>query len=74
MDKSFKNYEKKIEALSDIIRDLDSGNEDLSASIENFQKGVDLFKECNEILNKAEASVKVIKEVNEAYIVENFQD
>lgn len=73
MDKTFKSYEGKIEELNDIIRQLDSGDVDLSTSIEKFQEGLDLFKSCNEILKKAEASVKIIKDVNEKYIEENFE-
>jgi len=74
MSQSFKSYEEKIDALSEIIRSLDSGSVDLSASLEKFQEGVDLFKACNEILNQAEASVKIIKEVNNQYIEENFEE
>ncbi len=66
MDESNLNYEKAIEKLEEIVKQLESGGISLEKSLEKFEEGVKLIKYCNKELNRAQKKVEmVVKEGQE---------
>lgn len=56
-------YEEKIEELEKIVKYLESGNPTLEQSIEAFEKGTVLAKECYGTLKSAEQKITLITEL-----------
>ena len=59
--KSADNFEKKLTRLEEITELLENNEVDLEKSIELFEEGVALSKQCLTILEKAELKIKVLK-------------
>ncbi|OGO78788.1 MAG: exodeoxyribonuclease VII small subunit [Clostridiales bacterium GWB2_37_7] len=65
------NFEEALSRLEEIVKKLESGNVSLDESIEIYQEGVALAKNCSSMLEEAEGKVLAI--VNkEQDIVEEF--
>jgi exodeoxyribonuclease VII small subunit len=56
------DFEKYLESLEGIVKDLESGNLSLEKSIENFEKGVELYKNCKKILGQSEKKITLLTE------------
>jgi len=50
-------FEKAIERLDQIVKDLESGAIGLDKSVELFREGRDLARTCDELLKRAQAAV-----------------
>lgn len=68
------SFEESIEDLEQIVKKLDDGNLTLEESLEEFQKGIDAYKNCNEMLNKVEGKVKLIVEENSDIEIFDFKE
>jgi len=55
-------FEEKIASLEKIVREMELGSTPLDESLEAFEKGVSLVKECNKILESATQRVDIIKQ------------
>ena len=53
-------FEKAIKELEETVSKLESGETTLAESLELFENGIKLAKECNEMLDKAEKKVSVL--------------
>ena len=53
-------FEVKIAQLSAISETLEDGNMTLDEMLIAFEKGIKLYRECNEILENAESKVNLI--------------
>ena len=53
-------FEKSIKELEEIVNKLENGDATLSESLELFEKGIKLAKECNKMLDEAEKKVSVL--------------
>lgn len=58
-DKS-KTFESSLEELERIVRDLEQGELPLEKSLELFEQGVKLSRECQERLNQAERRIEIL--------------
>ena len=71
----YDNFEQTIESLEKIVKKLEGGNLSLNESLEEFQKGVEAYKYCNDILNQIEGEVKLIVEKENSDIeISYFKD
>lgn len=59
-----RNYESSLKELEDIIRELDSKDISLEESIKKYEKGIELYKYCNNMLKEYEGKVRTIAEEN----------
>ena len=53
-------FEDSIKELEKIVENLEKGDIGLSESLDLFEKGIKLSKECNEMLDKAEKKVSIL--------------
>ena len=55
-----KSFEASLAALEKIVRELERGDLPLEKSLELFEQGVRLSRECQERLNQAERRIEVL--------------
>lgn len=60
MVKVKKNFEESMSELEKIVNKLETGDLSLDESLEQFTKGIDLYRYCNKVLNDVEGKIKVI--------------
>lgn len=65
-------FEEKIENLENIVSELEKGNLNLDDSMEKFEKGMKLSKECNKILEESEKKITILLEQNGIVKEEEF--
>ena len=58
-------FESSLAALERIVRELERGELPLEKSLELFEEGVRLSRECQERLNEAERRIEVLLQDNE---------
>lgn len=70
-----KSFEASLAELEGIVEQLEAGDLPLERSLELFEQGVRLSRECQKRLETAERKVEVlIKGSNGAYEAEAFED
>ena len=55
-----KTFEASLEALEQIVRELERGDLPLEKSLELFEQGIGLSRQCQERLNQAERRIEVL--------------
>ena len=60
-----KNFESSLEELERIVRELEQGELTLEKSLELFEQGVKLSRECQERLNQAERRIEMLTRDNQ---------
>ena len=60
-----KTFESSLEELERIVRDLERGELPLEKSLELFEQGVKLSRECQERLNQAERRIEILMRDNQ---------
>ena len=58
------NFEKALEELEAIVEKLESGDLSLEESLQSFEKGIKLTRQCQEQLSKVELQVQKLIEEN----------
>lgn len=66
------NFEKAIEQLEEIAKELEKGDLDLETSVSKFEEGMKLSKECNELLENAEKRITILLKEGDTLKEENF--
>ena len=54
------DFEKKLDRLEEIVAKMESGELSLEKSLEGFEEGVRISKECHKQLDEAEQKVRVL--------------
>ena len=69
-----KSFETSLAELEEIVARLESGDLALEASLELFEKGIKLSRECRKRLSSAERRIEVlIKEADGSLATREFQ-
>ena len=68
-EKQTKSFEVSLEALEQIVRDLEQGDLPLEKSLELFEQGIRLSRECQERLGQAERRIEVLLRDNQGRAV-----
>ena len=55
-----KNFEEQIEELESIIKELEAGKLNLDESVEKFEEGMKISKECSKMLEDAERKITIL--------------
>jgi len=70
-----KSFEASLEALEQIVQHLEEGDLPLEKSLELFEQGIRLSRECQERLSQAERRIEVLLRDNQGRItVSNFEE
>ena len=59
------NFNKSIEQLESLVKTLEKGDLPLEETIEEFEKGIVLYKSCRDSLKKMEKKVEVLSKALE---------
>lgn len=66
------NFEEAMKNLEQIVIELENGNLNLDESVEKFENGIKLAKDCNKILEDAEKKITILLEKDGKLTEENF--
>lgn len=66
------NFETKIESLEKIVGELEKGDLSLEDSVNKFEEGMRISKECSKLLEDAEKRISIILEKDGEIKEEDF--
>ena len=66
------DFEKSMEELEKIVEKLEKGDLNLDESVEEFEKGMKISKECNKILESAEKKITILLQKEGSIEEDNF--
>jgi exodeoxyribonuclease VII small subunit len=69
-----KDFEKSLQHLEKIVSNMESGELGLEESLEQFEKGINLAKNCQDTLANAELRVEQLIEKNGLQQTVPFED
>ena len=70
-----KSFEASLEALEEIVHQLEGGDLPLEKSLELFENGIRLSRQCQERLNQAERRIEVLLRDNQGRpVVSAFEE
>ena len=64
-----RSFESSLDALEQIVRQLESGDLPLERSLELFEQGIRLSRECQERLSQAERRIEILLRDNQGRAV-----
>ena len=59
---SKENFEESMKKLEAIVTELENGNLNLDESVNKFEEGMKIAKQCNTILESAEKKITILLE------------
>jgi len=65
MPKKTASFEENLEELNEIVENLENGGSPLKKSLDEFQKGLDLIKQCSKELETAELKIRTVVKKDE---------
>ena len=68
-----KSFEEQMENLEKIVGELEKGDLNLDDSVEKFEEGIKISKECNKILQEAEKKITMLVNEDGKTKEENFE-
>ncbi len=66
-------FEKALERLEQIVKEMDSGELDLDKMVSHFEEGSKLIKTCSTKLNEVESKIEKIVKKGEKLATEDFE-
>ena len=67
------NFEESMKMLENIVIELENGNLNLDESVNKFEEGMKISKQCNRILEEAEKKITILLENDGELEEENFE-
>lgn len=68
-----KTFEEQMEALENIVNELEKGDLNLDESVTKFEEGMKLSKDCNKILEQAEKKITILLQEDGNVTEEDFK-
>lgn len=68
-----KTFEEQMEALENIVNELEKGDLNLDDSVTKFEEGMKLSKDCNKILEQAEKKITILLQEDGNVTEEEFK-
>ena len=72
-EKTANIFEESMKKLEDIVIELENGNLNLDESVNKFEEGMKISKQCNKILEEAEKKITILLENDGELEEENFE-
>lgn len=70
---SKENFEESMKKLESIVNELENGNLNLDKSVEKFEEGMKIAKQCNTILEDSEKKITILLEKDGELKEEKFE-
>ena len=67
------NFEESMKKLENIVTELENGNLNLDESVQKFEEGMKIAKQCNNILEDAEKKITILLAKDGELKEENFE-
>ena len=67
------NFEESMKKLETIVTELENGKLTLDESVQKFEEGMKISKQCNDILEGAEKKITILLENDGELKEENFE-
>ena len=67
------NFEESMKKLETIVEELENGNLNLDESVQKFEDGMKIAKQCNNMLEDAEKKITILLENDGELKEENFE-
>ncbi len=67
------DFEKTFTELEKLVNQMEKGDLSLEESLQCFEKGMNLTKDCQQALSEAEQKVKILLEKNKKNSLEIFE-
>ncbi len=67
------DFEKTFTELEQLVNQMEKGDLSLEESLQCFEKGMNLTKDCQQALSEAEQKVKILLEKNKKNSLEIFE-
>ena len=71
-ENKIENFEEIMKELETITGELEKGNDNLDDAVKKFEKGMELAKNANKILESAEKKITILIEKDGETTEENF--
>lgn len=68
-----KSFEEQMEALEEIVEELEKGELSLEDSVSKFEEGIKISKQCNKTLEEAEKKITILVNQEGEIKEENFE-
>lgn len=68
------SFEEAMKQLETLVDAMEQGDMPLEQSLESFEKGIQLTRQCQKSLQEAEQKVRILLENNEQADLEPFTD
>ena len=62
---SLPDFEKSLEELESLVQQLESGDLNLDESLKQFKRGVELTRQCQQVLDQAQQQVEKLLDVDD---------
>jgi exodeoxyribonuclease VII small subunit len=66
------DFETTLKALEDLVEQLESGDLGLAESLKHFEQGIQLSRECHQMIDQARQSVEILTRVDDEDSAEAF--
>lgn len=73
-DTTLADFEKSVGELETLVEQLEAGDIGLEASLEKFERGVRLARDCQQVLKNAELRVEQLLERNGETVVTDLDE
>ena len=67
------DFEASLEALEELVEQMERGEMSLEESLAAYERGVGLYRSCQTALEQAELRVRLLSDPNDAATAEPFQ-
>jgi len=67
------DFEKSIAELESLVERMESGEADLDESLKLFKRGIELTRECQQLLDNAQQTVELLSKPDDPDSAESFE-
>ncbi len=67
------SFEENMDKLEEIVTELEKGELNLDQSVQRFEEGINISKQCSKILDNAEKKITILLKQDEGIKEKNFE-
>lgn len=66
------NFERALDELEQVVQRMEKGDQDLDASLAAYERGIALYRDCRQVLERAEQRVRLLADPADPERAEDF--